>query len=75
MLLFDFISIVVVIIVVYVIAKVLGVIIAVVRFFTGARGVQQPRTSRQQRQTGSHPKQPYGNNVEDVDYEDITDQK
>lgn len=59
------------IIIVYIVAKVFGVVFRFFRSISGS-GRQQQRPAAQQPR--SRAKEPYPN-VEDVDYEDITDQK
>lgn len=68
MVLFDIIFVVVV---VYIVAKVLGLVL---QFIQIVMKYAQPDGKPRTRNTGSKSPMPYSN-VEDVDYEDITDKK
>lgn len=59
------------IIVIYIIAKIIGVVLRFVRRLMNPGGFQQKPTSRN---TAGKKPVPYSN-VEDVEYEDITDKK
>ncbi|HLP16530.1 MAG TPA: hypothetical protein VK470_09755 [Bacteroidota bacterium] len=60
------------IIAIYIAAKIIGVALRFIRFFSD---VNQPRRTPPPSSPRPGTKMPYGNNVEDADFEDITDKK